>query len=175
MGEGDSYTGIVRAWAPVMGNIGRLKQAVASDPLDWKQNHMTSPGWTPTMSYSPDPKNGWNVLERSPVGTDPDTARNNFIIYILTGYATDELHTSAIGSFRVISTADEVDMSGCRVTLNVWMYNEMSRRSFGRFANNPLVRWRPMRSQFMWWNWKEKFKFDAQGNVIDIPSGGGGW
>jgi hypothetical protein len=55
------------------------------------------------------------------------------------------------------------------------MYNEMSRNSFGRFADHPLFRHRPMASQFMWWNWKEEFEFDAKGNITDIPSGNGGW
>jgi RHS repeat-associated protein len=175
MGENDSYTHIVRAWAPVQGNISRLKRAVASTPQDWEKNHITSPSWIPTMSYAPDPKNGWNALEQSPPGTDSDTAKRNFIIFVLTGYTTDELHTSAIGSFRVIATADEVDMSKCRVKLNVWMYNEMSQRSFGRFADHPLFSWRPMRSQFMWWNWKEEFGFDTQGNVRELTGSGGGW
>lgn len=173
MPQNDPYTRIVRNWAPVQGNIAQLKQAVIADLENWKRNHITSPSWVPTMSYSPDPNNGWNSLVRSPPGTDPETARNNFILYVLTGIQTDELHTSAIGSFRIIATADKVE--DCRVTLNIWMYNEMSRRSFGRFANHPLFRYRPMSSQFMWWNWKEKFLFDNQGNITDIPDGNGGW
>lgn len=173
MGPNDSYTRIVRNWAPVQGNIARLKRAVAADPEDWKQNHITSSSWIPTMSYSPDPKNGWNSLVRSPAGTDPATAKRNFILYQLTGIQTEELHTSAIGSFRIIATADKVDE--CQAKLNIWMYNEMSRRSFGSSANHPLFRFRPMASQFMWWNWKEEFMFDAQGNITDIPGGGGGW
>jgi RHS repeat-associated protein len=82
MDENDSYTRIVRDWDPVQGNIRRLKRAVASNPSDWDQNHRTSLGWRPTMSYSPDPNNGWDKLERNPAGTDPETARRNFIIFL---------------------------------------------------------------------------------------------
>jgi len=42
---------------------------------------------------------------------------------------------------------------------NAWspsrQYVEMSRRSFGRYAGHPYFSWRPMHSQYMWWNWTE--------------------
>ena len=83
MGQNDPYTAIVRNWAPVQANVERLKQAVATDPSDWEQNHITSPSWIPTKSFSPDPKHGWNSLVRDPPGTDPATARRGFILYLL--------------------------------------------------------------------------------------------
>jgi RHS repeat-associated protein len=165
MDKNDSYTGIVREWGAVQGNMVRMRRAVASDADNWKRNHKTSSGWRPTMSYSPDPHNGWNELEASPPGTDPETAKNNFIFYLLTGIETDGLHTSAIGSFRIIATVDGVDTCKRRAKINVWMYNEMSRRSFGRFADHWGYSWRPMKSQFMWWNWKEYIRYDENGNV----------
>jgi len=176
MGQDDAYTRIVRKWAPVKGNVARLKQAVAANSADWKQNHITSSSWTPTMSFYPDPKNGWRSLVREPAGTEPKAARRALIWSLLLDYETEKLHTSSIGSFTIIATADKVDVSKCRAKLNVWMYNEMSRRSFGVFSNHPVFRFSKMSSQFMWWNWKEEFMFDAKGSITDIPPGsGGGW
>ncbi len=158
-----------------MQNVTDLKRQVAKSPKDWKEKHMTSQNWRPSTRYSPDPNNGWNNLVESPEGTDPNTARNNFILYMLFGIQTSELYTSAIGSFRIIATADNIDLLKCHATINVWMYNEMSRRSFGRFANYFVFRYRPMASQFMWWNWKETFKFDSLGNIVEDNSVERGW
>ena len=53
----------------------------------------------------------------------------------------------------------------------------MSRRSFGRFATNPMFSHRPMNSQFMWWNWKEYIIFDNKGGFKDEAqeSSAGAW
>ena len=48
------------------------------------------------------------------------------------------------------------------------MYNEMSRRSFGLFANHWYFRNCSMQSQFMWWNWKERINFTSKGSYSDV-------
>jgi hypothetical protein len=163
--ETDSYTDIVRRWSAVTSEVAVLIRDVIARRSTWRQHHMTQPGWLPRFGYAPPSGHGWNRLVAHPPNTDPETAKRNFVLYLTTAYATEELHTSSIGSFRLMATADEIDLSTRKVILNVWMYNEMSKRSFGRFATEWPFANLPMRSQFMWWNWKEKFNFDKWGNV----------
>lgn len=165
MPESDSYTKIVRAWGPVRKHVEDLKRKAVSRPAEWRADHRTVPGWVPPLAYTSPPNCGWNELEKSPPGTDPETARRNFIVFLSTGLATDALHTSAIGSFRIMATADDVDVSNGKFVLSIWMFNEMSARSFGRFAHQWPFEGLPMRSQFMWWNWTEQFSFDSNGRI----------
>jgi hypothetical protein len=166
MPETDSYTKIVRSWGPVVEHLDKLKREAVSRPLEWDTDHKSTSRWVPpTFGYVRPPNCGWDELIRKPPGTDSDTASRNLIAYMLTGYATQELHTSSIGSFRIMATADEVDVATRKIILDVWMYNEMSARSFGKFAHRWPFEGRPMRSQFMWWNWKEKFNFYESGNI----------
>ena len=58
------------------------------------------------MQYGFDPRVGYEGLVTSPFGTDPTTAKNEYIIYILTRIQTDKLHTSSIGSYRIAATVD---------------------------------------------------------------------
>ena len=138
---------------------------------------MTSPSWEPertaSQDFLPDP-NALIMRAISPEGTDPRTAARSYFWYHLSAEETETLHTSAIGSFPLAITADEIDLKGCRATLNIWMYNEMSETSLGRFAW--LFGDRPMAPQFMWWNWKVVVEFDSKGNVTNLPasSSGGG-
>ena len=70
-----------------------------------------------------------------------------------------------------MATADEVDLSVRKIALNIWMYNEMSARSFGKYAREWPFEGLPMRSQFMWWNWKELISYDSHGHVEDTYRG----
>lgn len=103
----------------------------------------------------------------SPPGTDPQTCQNAFVVYVGSKAAdfvlpgthpeiqTRNLYTCSIGSFNLYTTADRVDCAAKTATMDFWMYNNMSRRSFGRFASHPAFRSSGMRSQYLWWNWKE--------------------
>ena len=74
-----------------------------------------------------------------------------------------------------MATVSEIDVSKCTATANIWMYNEMSERSFGRFAEHWYFRHRPMASQFMWWNWKTSFEFDGEGGFVDVKEANNEW
>lgn len=86
-----------------------------------------------------------------------------------------EMWTSVIGSFNLYVSVDEVDENKCWGTINVWMYNNMSRESFSPF--DYLFPGSYQRSQYMWWNWKEKFHFsDVPGYFNGTKTNqGGGW
>ena len=175
MGEDDEYTTIVRNWDVVQNMVTLIKKDISLNPDKWEKHHKTSPSWKPSMAYVIDPNSGWERLVLSPPGTDPGTARENFEIYFWTEEETDELHTSAIGSFSIMATVSEIDVSKCTATANIWMYNEMSERSFGRFAEHWYFRHRPMASQFMWWNWKTSFEFDGEGGFVDVKEANNEW
>jgi|GEM_PF-6115761 len=177
MDQSDPYTGIVRQWQPVINAVGAAKRDLERNCDNWRLNHMTDPSWRPGPTDPPvtDP-NAFAQWVASPPGTDPETARNAFIIYVLTGAQTDELHTSAIGSFGIYITANDVDCTNKRCRLQVWMYNAMDQASFGRFASYfPLS---GMARQYMWWNWVEEHNWGppppASGGG-GSPGGGGGW
>ena len=167
MGETDAYTSRVRKWDAVRRQVDVIKSEIARNSGDWALRHTTSKTWTPMMRYGFDPRSGYEHLVVSPVGTDPKTARNAYVVYTLTGVQTDSLYISAIGSFRIAATVDEISLKKCSATVRIWMYNEMSRRSFGRYAGHPYFSWRPMHSQYMWWNWTERIHFNKKGEVVD--------
>jgi hypothetical protein len=56
----------------------------------------------------------------------------------------------------------------------------MSKRSFGKFASNPVFAACGMATQFMWWNWVESVDWSS-GSVRTLPpatpggTSGGGW
>ena len=167
MGENDDYTDIVREWSPVKSQVSIIKSLVAHAPRTWSTSHTTTPSWKPQMRFGFDPRSGYAKLVPHPPGTDPATAAKAYIVYIFTTIRTDTLHTSSIGSFNVAATVDDVSFQPCRATINIWMYNEMSRESFGDFANHWYFRKRSMRSQYMWWNWKERITFNGKGVYHD--------
>ena len=167
MGENDDYTAIVREWSPVKSQVSVIKSLVANAPRTWSTSHTTTPSWKPQMRSGFDPRSGYARLVPHPPGTDPVTAAKAYIVYIFTTIRTDALHTSSIGSFNIAATVDVVSFQPCRATINIWMYNEMSRRSFGRFADHWYFRKRSMRSQYMWWNWKERITFNGKGEYHD--------
>jgi hypothetical protein len=134
------------------------------------------------MTDSPKP-GAFRDFVPSPPGTDPPTCEKAFIIYattmVLPGptIETFELYTCSIGSFNIYTTVDAVDCGAKTATMNFWMYNSMSKRSFGRFASNPVFKACGMKTQYMWWNWVENVDWSS-GAVKTLPKAapsGGGW
>jgi hypothetical protein len=95
---------------------------------------------------------------------------------IIPEYQTDALYTCAIGSFNIYTTVDAINCSAKTATLNFWMYNNMSKKSFGRFADHAAFKLSGMKSQYMWWNWVESVEWTS-GSVKTVPktNGSGGW
>jgi hypothetical protein len=175
MNESDPYTARVRQWQPVINAVEAAKRDLEGNCENWRQNHMTDPSWSPGPTDPPvtDP-NAWARWVASPPGTDPQTAGIAFLIYKSTGVQTDELYTSAIGSFGIYVTAEDIDCAHRQCRLRVWMYNAMDRTSFGRYA-----RYFPgsgMARQYMWWNWEEEHNWSpTPGGGSGESSGGSGW
>ena len=178
MPASDNYTGIVRTWPPVISAVSQAKADLKANCANWSANHMTDPSWTPGMTSPPvaDP-NAHNIDVAHPPGTDPDTCRNAFIIYAATSGSlfpavqTFELYTCSVGSFDIYATVDSIDCAAKTAQMNIWMYNRMSRTSFGQFASNRLFALSGMESQYMWWNWTESVSW---GPSPATPSGGSG-
>jgi hypothetical protein len=179
MPETDNYTIIVRQWQPVIDAVGRIKASAATNCGTWKANYMTNPAWKPTKTDQPK-ANAHREFVASPPGTDPKTCKKAFIIYatskvtsffpVLGGVPaiqTQDLYTCSIGSFNIYTTADQIDCAAKKATLNFWMYNNMSKRSFGKFASEPEFAASGMKSQYMWWNWVESIDW-SKGAVVTL-------
>jgi hypothetical protein len=182
MPESDNYTQIVRAWQPVIDAANRTKASLAGDCARWQSSFRTNPAWTPAMTDAPKP-GAFREFVASPPGTDPDTCRNAFVVYVASKTAsivplpgaplipqvqTRELYTCSVGSFNIYTTVDQIDCGAKTAIMNFWMYNAMSRRSFGRFANHPAFALSRMATQFMWWNWVESVEWTS-GPVRTMP------
>jgi hypothetical protein len=150
MGSDDHYTGIVRKWQPVINAVKLAKDDLGANAANWSANHTTTPSWKPAASYAADPRS-WSHFVQSPPGTDPATAGRNFSIWRTTGFQTEGLYTSAIGSFTVYATLDNPS------TMKFWMFNLMSKKSFGSFAS--FFPNAAQANQWMWWNWTETVSF----------------
>jgi hypothetical protein len=178
MPENDNYTRIVRRWQPVIDAVSKAKANLEANCANWNANHGTDSSWKPGMTDPPvtDP-NAYREFVPSPPGTDPETCRNAFIVYVTTKAApsiptiqTFELYTCSIGSFNIYATVDSIDCAAKTARMNIWMYNAMSQRSFGRYASHPLFALSGMEKQYMWWNWKESHSWGS----APAPGGGGG-
>jgi hypothetical protein len=176
MPESDKYTQIVRAWKPVIDAVAAVKAHLEANCSTWSSSYRTSPTWKPGKTDPPitDP-NAVRVFSPSPPGTDPGTCMQAFAVYVTTKVArqmsrlpmpmviplpipevqTYKLYTCSIGSFNIYATVDSVDCAARSATMNVWMFNCMSQKSFGKFASNPVFAASKMEKQYMWWNWKE--------------------
>jgi hypothetical protein len=191
MPEDDDYTKLVRKWKPVIESVDRAKLNLNTSCSNWQSQYASRPTWKPTMTDTP--KSGaFRDFVPSPPGTDPGTCKEAFIIYagsvvakdvilgvpgiLLPSIQTNNLYTCSIGSFNVYTTIDAIDCSAKTATMNFWMYNSMSKRSFGRFADNPVFVACGMKTQFMWWNWVEYVDWSS-GTVKTLPktTSGGGW
>jgi hypothetical protein len=173
MPESDDYTAIVRTWQPVIDATRQAKQDLAGSCVIWSNNYMTMPQWKPLMSDAPR-ANAYRRLIQSPPGTDPKTCKDAFIVYVTSKAArfsplpvplpeiqTRNLYTCSIGSFTIYATLDSVDCAAKNATVNFWMYNSMSKRSFGRFASHPAFSLSRMATQYMWWNWIESVEWSS--------------
>jgi hypothetical protein len=185
MPESDGYTKIVRAWQPVIDATSRTKANLAGNCALWDTSFRTNPTWQPTMTDTPKP-NAYREFVKSPPGTDPQTCEKAFVIYVTTKVLsfpgspiplpeiqTTDLYTCSVGSFNIYTTVDKVDCGAKQATLSFWMYNSMSKRSFGRFASNPAFSLSGMATQYMWWNWVESVDWTL-GTVRTLPSAPGG-
>jgi hypothetical protein len=194
--ETDDYTKLVRGWQAVINALARIKARLAANCAHWQANNVSNPAWTPTMSDAPK-VNADREFVQSPPGTDPDTCEKAFIIYagsiaaktVLGGVVggilappiqTRDLYLCSIGSFNIYTTVDLIDCGAKTAKMNFWMYNSMSKRSFGKFASNPVFKACGMKTQFMWWNWVESVDWSS-GSVRTLPgvtpggTSGGGW
>jgi len=145
---------------------------------------MTDSSWTPGMTDPPvtDP-NAHGIWVSSPPGTDPETCRNAFIVYVTTKanplmptVQTFELYTCSIGSFGIYATVNTIDCAAKTAQMNIWMYNAMDRGSFGRYASHPVFALSGMERQYMWWNWTESHSWGPSGTPSGGPGGGSsGW
>jgi hypothetical protein len=63
---------------------------------------------------------------------------------------------------------DSIDLKAQKAKMNFWMYNAMSKTSFGKFASHPAFALCGMKTQYMWWNWVENVEWTT-GNVKTVP------
>lgn len=188
MPENDNYTRKVRTWNPVIQSVNRAKFNLSTNCSVWQTLYVSQPSWRPTMTNSLKP-GAYRDLVRSPPGTDPDTCRNAFIIFVgsaaiestnpvlipLPAIQTDNLYFCSIGSFNIYTTVDAINCAAKTATMNFWMYNAMSRTSFGRFASHPAFALSGMKTQYMWWNWVETVDW-ISGIVRTVPrTSSGSW
>lgn len=159
MPAADNYTKIVWRWDAVKGLIEEMKGDVSYDPEGWKKNRATTKGWRPTMGVWRQDPSSQRYHSENPEGTDALRASLLWFLRNATTVQTDSLHKAAIGSFDLFVTIDSLDESTCTATINVWMFNNMSRESFGPWVNDFPFGDRYQRSQYMWWNWKETVKY----------------
>jgi hypothetical protein len=177
MPESDNYTKIVRQWQPVIEAVNRTKRDLAANCVHWI-SYVTNPSWQPTKTDAPKP-GSYREFVPSPPGTDPDTCRSAFIVYAtskasrftpspLPEIQTRNLYTCSIGSFNIYTTVDRIDCAAKTATVNFWMYNSMSKRSFGKFASHPVFSVSGMATQYMWWNWVESVDWSS-GTMKVLP------
>lgn len=169
MEETDPYTVLVRRWQPVIGAQAWLLNHLEQNAADWATRHRTTPGWRPGTTDH-DPAAASNSVPHPP-GTDPTTCGIAFAPYVagqtgrslipggqlLPRIETWELHTCAIGSFSLRATVDAIDPAAGTATVNIWMQNEMSRASFGRFARWAVLSGQA--TQYMWWHWRVQHRW----------------
>lgn len=181
MPEADEYTQRVRKWNPVIQAVGRIKSNLGTFPTTWNAAYKSDASWKPTMTDSPKPGADREFVP-SPPGTDPETCKSAFVVYVtskaaksmlpigglLPSVQTDALYTCSIGSFNIYTTVDAIKLTAQTATMNFWMYNAMSKTSFGKFASHPAFALCGMKTQYMWWNWVENVEW-ASGNVKTVP------
>ena len=166
MEESDPYTVLVRGWQPVIDGQAWLLTHLEQNTAEWAAGHRTTSGWSPgTTGFDPAAASKYVA---HPPGTDPTTCTNAFLPYVggeavrnnpwvpfgqlLPRIETWELHTCAIGSFALRATVDAINEAAGTATVNIWMQNEMSRTSFGRFADKAVLSGQA--TQYMWWHWR---------------------
>jgi hypothetical protein len=176
MPENDNYTRIVRKWRPVINAVNRTKGHLMTNCSTWSGSYVSNPNWKPTKTDTPK-RGAYRDFVPSPPGTNPNICKDAFVVYVASKAAdivvpghqpeiqTRNLYTCSIGSFNLYTT---VDCPAKTATMDFWMYNNMSRRSFGQFASHPAFRLSGMKSQYMWWNWKESVDWSS-GTMRLVP------
>ena len=185
MPESDEYTKIVLQWQPVISAVNQIKADAVNNCAFWQASYRTNPAWQPAKTDAPKP-GAHRKFVGSPPGTEPQTCKHAFVLYVTTKAATAtvgivspvlsvippvqtrNLFTCSIGSFDIYTTAAQIDCAGKRARLNFWMYNNMSKRSFGVFANDPVFFACGMKSQYMWWNWEDSIEW-SRGLINTLP------
>ncbi len=81
MPERDKYTKIVRDWDPVKKAVKATKSHLAVNCVKWASMHKSKPSWKPTMTDAPK-AGAYRHFVRSPPGTDPQTCKSAFIVYV---------------------------------------------------------------------------------------------
>lgn len=178
MPENDNYTKIVRTWQPVVNSTIRIKASLKIDCVKWSKNFRSDPKWKPSKTDNPKARAHRDFVP-SPPGTDPATCKSAFIVYVSSKAVkaaaaplsptmrlfpeiqTRNLYTCSVGSFNIYTTVDAIDCTKKTASVNFWMYNSMSKRSFGKFASHPAFALSGMKTQFMWWNWIENVDWSS--------------
>jgi len=187
MPEEDKYTKIVREWSAVIEAADKTKCDLSNNCAYWQSHYMINPAWKPVKSDAPK-LGSYRAFVKSPPGTDPLTCRKAFYIYaaskaarssirvvipavgLIPDIQTRNLYLGSIGSFNIYTNAIKIDCSAKKALLDFWMYNSMSRRSFGRFADDPVFALCKMKTQYMWWNWSEQVDWSS-GTIRTVPKG----
>ena len=98
-------------------------------------------------------------------GTDVADVKDAMLSYLLHPFLPhDKMWTSIIGTFELYVTVDKIDCCKKTATIRYWMYNNMSEKSFGVYAEKYKalkVNENVFSSQHMWWNWTEKHDFSG--------------
>lgn len=199
MPENDNYTKIVRKWTPVINAVNRTKNHLSRNCMTWQKMYVSDASWKPTKTDAPK-KGAYRDFVPSPKGTEPHVCKAAFITYakskaakyasiaakIIPGIGpgaptfpeiqTKNLYTCSIGSFNVYTTVDSISCANKAATMNFWMYNSMSKKSFGKFARDPTFKYCGMKTQYMWWNWTETVDWSS-GTMKIVPkkSVSSGW
>jgi RHS repeat-associated protein len=175
MGPGDEYTTHMKNWNAVKDCVKRVELDIMGNCLKWLAIHKTTTGWAPkaSPSFSHDP-NAYEIPVRSPAGTDPYSAGLDYFIYNTTGHVDNNLWYSSVGSSTFLATVDDLNCCTKEATINFWIYNCMSKGSFGPFsAFFPKA---GQANQYEWWNWKEMlFWGSGSGGIGGSSTGGGSW
>lgn len=178
MPANDKYTRVVRKWVPVINSTNRIKLNLMTDCATWNSYYKSTPGWKPSKTDAPK-VGAYRDFVASPPGTDPTTCKSAFIAYMASKslglinplapeIQTKNLYTCSIGSFNIYATVDAIDCANKTATINYWMYNSMSKKSFGKFANYAVFALCGMKTQYMWWNWGENVDWSS-GMMQVIP------
>ena len=173
MDQNNDYTKRMQQWGAVQQALNKVKADLSANCSTWESNHKTSPNWKPTLtsSFSPDTAS-YRVPVSSPAGTGPGDAIEDYLIYKTTRHMDDNLWYSTVGSFTLCVTVDKIDCCAKKVKLKIWIYNPMTKQSFG--VGNYLYPFGDKENQYMWWDWTEDYSFGSTG-VGPTKGGSGGW
>ena len=175
MDANDQYTVMVRDWEPVQNAVTAAKADLITKCSYWQANYMTDRTWQPTMTNPPRHDRAHVHVQRisRPPGTESDVCGRAYYAYTVrvpahpmafappvqprSGFQSRNLYLCSIGSFALFTTVNTIDCSNRTAEMNFWIYNAMTRTSFGRFAN--YFPQSGMQTQYMWWHWTESYQW----------------